>query len=173
MRSNLTRRVIGTSATSIASSERLVPRGIELLASSTASTTSDVFPATYWQPETQLTPSWLPAALRRIVDLSYRPEGWDSYDAAALKPHAITGAIELFAEYGLRIQTDPAISLTPDGGLLLEWENDEASLEYSVSSSGSGSVYYSDNSGREWDGPVNDCTLLEKWLWRASGRLEP
>ncbi|HET8658153.1 MAG TPA: hypothetical protein VFM55_04045 [Micromonosporaceae bacterium] len=89
-----------------------------------------------------------------------------------MQQEAIAAAVDLLANYGSVMQTQPAVSLTNDGGLLFEWQNDESYLEYTALPDGYGYVYYADSTGREWDGPVTECILLEKWLWQASRKSE-
>ena len=160
-----------TSETSVAAGERLVSR-YSPQGSLAATSSRDVLPATYTRSEPSFAPEWLGAIARRIVELSFRPDGWDSYGAASLQQEAIVAAVDLLASYGSVMQTQPAVSLTSDGGLLFEWRNDESYLEYTASPDGWGHVYYADSSEREWDGPVTECILLEKWLWRASRKSE-
>src|SRR5207249_140230 len=128
--------------TSVAASERHILPSAGLQSSPVAASSRDVLPATSRGPESYFAPSWLPAITRRIAELSLRREGWDSYGAAAVQPEAIGAVVELVLDYGAAIQTEPVVSLTVEGGLLFEWGNEEAALEYTALPNGSGHVYF-------------------------------
>jgi hypothetical protein len=156
--------------TSLASRERLTPGWVGVQSSPNAASTREVLPTAQFVQERRIVPPWVPAASKRIAELSSRRKGWDSYDGEPMQPGAVVSVGLLIAEFGHALQTNPVISLTGDGGVLLEWENEQASLEYATFGDASAHVYYSEPSGREWEGPAAECVMLEKWLWRASGR---
>lgn len=138
--------------------------------SSTASTDREVLPA--GQPTVRragLAAAWLHDLLHRIVDLSRRTDGWDSYGGQRLCPEAVDAVFELLRQFGPAIQKQPQVSLTVDGGLSLEWSSAEADLDFTTSPSELPRVYYCEKvSGREWDGVASASPSLDKWLWRAS-----
>jgi hypothetical protein len=129
-----------------------------------------VLPATQLARDRPIAPTWLPDAIRRVIELSLLQKDWDSYGGEPLQSGSVMAFGLLITELGQTIQTQPVISLNGDGGLVLEWENEQASLVYVASADTTAQVYYAEPSGREWEGQAVECVLLEKWLWRASGR---
>jgi hypothetical protein len=158
-----------TARTSIAARERLVPRATEARWSPTATASREVLSPSGTEWEVQFDAHWLGAILRRISALSHLPRGWDSYGGERLQPGAVGSLLMLLTSFQHVIQTEPSVSLTTEGGLLCEWDGRDASLELTANPDGSTHVYFSEPlSGREWEGTVTECSLLEKWLWQSS-----
>ncbi len=142
-----------------------------------------------WNPATLTSREILPAGcfirvdasarlapiLERVVDLSRRQEDCDSYGGRALQPRVVTQLIDVLAQLDDVIQTEPAVSMTGEGGLVLAWENEGYLLELSIDpappSRSEITVYFEDASGTEWEGPAADCHALDKWLWQASAAI--
>lgn len=129
----------------------------------------EVLPAAAVEEEGQLYPRWLPNVYRRIDQLARRSEGWDSYGGNALNADAAETLLDLVLRLNFAIQSEPTVSLTGEGGLVAEWSGPQASLELLVNPEAETSVYYHDAAGnREWEMPVSQCNMLDKWLWQAS-----
>ncbi len=159
--------------TSLVSQERLALPWTEIHGSPVAASSREVLPTGSFRRKTRILPNWIVQATKRIAELGALERGWDSYDGEPLQPGSVLAFRQLVHEFGQAIQTEPAISLTGDGGLFLSWDNDETSLQYIAQSDGSASVFYAETSGREWEGSAAECAMLEKWLWRASGKVCP
>lgn len=159
-------------ALSVAARDRVATSNYSQRASAAASASREVLPASgsSWRPE--YTAPWIASVSRRIMELASRPPGWDSYGGDPLHPDAVDPVVELLSGFGSAIQTAPSISLTSDGGLLLQWNSGEASIDFTTHPSQPAEVYYAEvMSGKEWEGPASECSLLEKWLWRASSMV--
>jgi hypothetical protein len=154
--------------TSVASRDRVVAAGLSPFGNVTAASSREVIPASFQRFEPSFTPPWLSELAIRIVELSRRPKNWDSYGGESLQASAISGAINFLALYGTTMQSQPSLSLTVDGGLLFEWAGDTSSIEVTILPDTSMRVFYSDESGVEWDGPIVECPSIENWLWRSS-----
>lgn len=116
-----------------------------------------------------LVPGWIHAFINRVVELGQRSDGWDSYGARALQYPAVEVTIEFLSLFAYAIQSDPMMSLTTEGGLLLAWQNSAGIVEVVMEPDAEPHVLYEDLlRGVEWDGPVREAILLEKWLWQAS-----
>jgi hypothetical protein len=114
-------------------------------------------------------PLWVASAFVRVVELSRRPLGWDSYDARPLQASALRDFLETMISLSHAIQSEPAISLTTEGGLMASWSNASGSLDIIVDPSEDPRIIYEDGlDGSEWYGPVGASPRIEKWLWRTS-----
>lgn len=155
--------------TSVSSALRRVHPSALLTWSGTAATTREVLPASAAGRVAGLRPPWFSSVLRRLYELSLRRENWDSYGGRPLDGASAAHFLALLDRLAPAIQSQPAISLTDQGGLLAEWKNADIALELSQEPDMPPSAYVSIILSRhEWEGPVWDCPLLEKWLWRAS-----
>jgi hypothetical protein len=155
--------------TSVAGRERTGPHNVQFRRSSAVATSHEVLPASGSARDVAFVPPWLPDVARRIIELSRRRDGWDSYGARGLQEGAVEPVIRLLVDLGSVIQSPPSVSLTVDGGLVCEWNSGGASLEFTSSPTGESRIYYCEElSGREWEGPAAESVWLEKWLWKAS-----
>ncbi len=67
------------------------------------------------------------------------------------------------------LQAAPAVSLTDDGGLVLEWLGAEIWVDVTLAADRKPEVFVRLlRSGEEWEGAIWDCPHLDKWLWHAS-----
>jgi hypothetical protein len=122
-----------------------------------------------YQAEPGLLSVWFPTAVQRVEDLARRPQGWDSYGALQLQPEVASTLLQILYQLGSCIQSEPAISLTGEGGLVAEWSSSQSDLELTVNSPDDIQVYYSEHiANRDWEMPVSQASTLDKWLWRAS-----
>lgn len=135
---------------------------------STAVSTQEVLPVDQDEGR-DLFPAWAQSFVNRVLELSRRPEGWDSYGARALKLSAVNQTVEFLSSAAHAIQSDPATSLTTEGGLFLSWNNSAGTLEVVIEPDADVYVTYEDAlRGTEWEGLASEAPLLEKWLWRTS-----
>ncbi len=111
--------------------------------------------------------------LVRIDELRMRPSGWDSYGGRPLQREAIPPLLQVLVWLDHVIQSEPAVSLTGEGGLELSWNCSDSLLELSVQPTAPPTlnVYFRENSGIEWEGRAQDCHLLDKWVWQASATV--
>jgi hypothetical protein len=139
----------------------------------TAISSREVLPANMVSSsEDTLLPSWFPAFSCRMDELSRLPDGWDSYGARALNGEAASDLSRFLRELSFAIQSQPAVSLNDEGGLVAEWQNPYYSLDLVVNPLSEVCVYYHDiAANREWEIPISRCDMLEKWLWLASSRV--
>jgi hypothetical protein len=157
---------------SIASSLRLIPRSAQIRPAATAISSREVISAASVRNTESLLPSWLVNTSRRMEELSYLPEGWDSYGASSLKEEVADSLFDLLILLNSAIQSEPYISLTTEGGLVAEWESSQSSLEMLASPGSNIMVYYHDTAtNNEWEMAVSQCDRLDKWLWRASSTV--
>ncbi len=134
----------------------------------TASSTLEVLPVDQ-EHGLSLVPAWTHAFVDRLIELSQRPEGWDSYGARAMQVAVVENVVSFLASFSHAIQSDPAVSLTSEGGLFLSWQNAAGVVEVSMEPDADVYVSYEDSlRGVEWEGPASEATLLEKWLWQTS-----
>lgn len=76
-------------------------------------------------------PSWLRPVVKRLQRLLELPTGWDSYGAAPIQGSVALRAVVFLA--GLDPTTgSPEIYPTASGGLQLEWDSPEGSLEIAL-----------------------------------------
>jgi hypothetical protein len=146
-------------------------RGAEVQWNQTAITSQEVLPAAFTVGIAGRYPAWLGDVLRRIEELSHRTEGWDSYGGEPLSEDAANTLLIVLIRLSSYIQSEPAVSLSSEGGLVAEWESSQSSLELVATKNGV-EVYYCEEAGnREWDMPAAQCQQLDKWLWRASSTM--
>jgi hypothetical protein len=157
---------------SLASGTRIVPRSAEIRSSATAMSSREVLPATpVWNNEGLLS-TWLLNVARRMGELSYLPNGWDSYGASSLNKGAADLLFAVLVRLNSVIQSEPYISLTGEGGMVAEWESPQSALELIANPQEEVLVYYRDKiTNRESEMPVFRCDRLDKWLWRASSTV--
>jgi hypothetical protein len=149
-----------------------LPATVRVPRDSTAMSSLEVLPATPSEGGVRLKHRWITQVVERIIELSERDDGWDSYGSRRLQVQAAVPLLELLATYSYAIQSEPLISMTSEGGLLCAWQNSRAELELLFQPSESPMAYYSDlQSSREWDISIHESTLLEKWLWQASAMV--
>lgn len=109
--------------------------------------------------------AWLLPVVQRISDLARLPEGWDSYGARPLRVRAAQSTLEFLSSVSPVTSQGPAVSLTPEGGLICEWRRGSVSLVVECDPDGELSFYWSDDaSEQEREGKV-DTALLVKLLW--------
>jgi hypothetical protein len=129
----------------------------------------EVLPTAGIQLEPGLVSQWFFSAVQRLEDLARRPQNWDSYGASPLQQEAAQLFLDILQQLSLFIQSEPTISLNNEGGLVAEWSSSQSDLELTVNSPDDIQVYYSDQvANREWEIPVSQANMLDKWLWRAS-----
>lgn len=129
----------------------------------------EVLPAVFISGEHAFVGKWLPAVVQRILDLSVRPDGWDSYEGSRLDSDVVGPLLEVLEQLGPFIQSPPSVSLTDTGGLLCSWRSSETSLELASEAVEGVHVYFADRTAaKEYDGPASTATALEKWIWQAS-----
>jgi hypothetical protein len=152
--------------------DRKLPTTVRTPRDSTAMSSLEVLPATPSEGGARLKHRWITQVVDRIIELSERDDGWDSYGSRRLQVHIVAPLLELLATYSYAIQSEPLISMTSEGGLLCAWRSSQAELELVFQPSERPTVCYSDlRSGREWDISVHESVMLEKWLWQASATV--
>lgn len=110
--------------------------------------------------------TWSRPVIRRIRDLAWLKENWDSYGASTVRPESINSAIKVVQAistfYGI---DEPAVGATPDGFVTLVWstknwdvetEINEARIEYVLTYS---SEELEQDSGR-FRNPIDLANLL-------------
>ena len=114
--------------------------------------------------------AWFFKVAHHISDLARLSEGWDSYGAQPLNVRAAQSTLEFLSSVSPVISQGPAVSLTPEGGLICEWRRERADLVVECDPDGELTFYWSDGgSGQEregkWEGKVDSASLLVKLLW--------
>lgn len=133
----------------------------EVLAANSVNSSSDT-----------LLPSWFSAFSNRIDELNRVSDGWDSYGAGTLNRDAAIVLLRALEQLSFAIQSQPAVSLNDEGGLVAEWQTPFYSLDLIVNPASEICVYYQDvAANREWEMPISRADMLDKWLWRASSRV--
>jgi hypothetical protein len=154
----------------LAVADELVRRPRRLEQNPVAMTSREVLSATSRPARTY--PVWLPDVITRVIALSRRPLGWDSYGGRPLDLDVASSTLVLLRNLSSLIQAPPSISLTAEGGLSCEWRSDNTELLLNVEPDAVPLVYFSDElSEREWEGQIDACPMLEKWLWQASAQV--
>jgi hypothetical protein len=154
----------------LAVADDLVRRPRRLEQNPVAMTSREVLSATSRPARTY--PAWLPDVITRVIELGRRPLGWDSYGGRPLDLDAASRTVVLLRSLSSLIQEPPSVSMTAEGGLSCEWRSDNTELLLNVEPGAVPAVYFSDElAEREWEGPIDTCPMLEKWLWQASARV--
>ncbi len=76
-------------------------------------------------------PNWLRPVVKRLQRLLDLPNGWDSYGAASIQGSVARWAVVFLARLDPTIGS-PEIYPTARGGLQLEWDSPEGSLEIAL-----------------------------------------
>lgn len=155
--------------TSVAASERWPTIDEGMTWSTAAMSSRDVLPAglVYWTVAQR--PPWFDAVGERLMQLAARPDGWDSYGAAALQLEVVDRLKTVLLAFDAWIQSAPVLSLTDTGGLVASWSSVEGVLELRLDPGEPAFVLRSDPvTGAEWEGPAAQATAFDKWLWQAS-----
>ena len=80
---------------------------------------------------------WLLATLKRIRELLFLGENWDSYGARAVHPGAVRAALAVAERLSRWVGVPvPAVTATGDGHVGFCWDEDEWSLDASVDDTG-------------------------------------
>lgn len=117
---------------------------------------------------------WLPSVIHRLAHIAGLPENWDSYRGRRLQPGVAQDVLRFLTAYQGVIQSEPLISLTPDGGISCEWVTDSMLFELSVTPDATFLIYFRDDvSSREVEGVLDDFPNVEKALWFASAEAGP
>jgi hypothetical protein len=157
---------------SIASGQLTISRSAVIRTNSAAMSSREVLPATPVSSKEGLLPSWLVNVAKRISELSYLPDDWDSYGAHSMNEESVGVLAELLVRLNSFIQSEPRVSLSVEGGLVAEWESTQSSLELLANPGEEAIVYYRDRlNNHEWEMPTSQCDRLDKWLWKASSML--
>jgi len=72
---------------------------------------------------------WRIPIRRRLRDFASLKVGWDSYNGKPIDARAIESATQLVSRLSPEIFRAPAVAPLPAGGIQLEWEVDDRSLE--------------------------------------------
>lgn len=164
------RRIYNAPASIAASESSHWITGPQLTVSAMAS--REVLPATTHTGSGRVASYWLPNVALRIAELTKLADNWDSYSGRRLQADTVASTIRVLREYESAIQSEPAISLTPDGGLACEWETANSMLEINISPESPPTVYYRETlSRREQEGSMDEFPNLEKMLWLVTARM--
>lgn len=108
--------------------------------------------------------------VEKVSKLLRLPENWDSYGSCTIKPEV--GAFSIFLAASLLRPNMSAPSIVPihNGGIQLEWHQNQADLEIAINEPYKGEVYFFDQrSGREICEPISgDFYFLEPYISRLS-----
>ncbi len=159
-----------TASVSIATRERLVPRVPKSAYNLIGLASREILPAAQFCRHAVFVSEWYAAVAGRILELSRRPAGWDSYGGSPLQYAVVLPLLDLLQGLDPVIQSEPSVSLTGDGGLVVGWQNDQSLLNLTAEADPAVTLtaYFQDSAGVEWEGPIADCHSLEKWVWQAS-----
>lgn len=103
--------------------------------------------------------------LARISALMALGSDWDSYGGQPIRPSAALHAVQLLAAVLSNDVPSPSIVPTSDGGLQLEWHQEEADLEMAVTPDRSVEVFLQMPNEQTWEGPLaNNQWRLEAFL---------
>jgi hypothetical protein len=117
---------------------------------------------------------WLGAVSNRLLQMSERPPGWDTYNSSPLQVDAWRNLADVLTALDAFIQGPPMVSMTDGGGIHCQWSTGAVSLVLAAEAERTPSVLYSDDlSATEWEGSVEECRMLNKWLWHASAGSSP
>lgn len=121
----------------------------EMSVSATASGTSEVFSLVAIRPAY---PGWLSEVLERIDQLADLPANWDSYGAAMVDGGSMDYAAELIRNIAF-VDTvgAPIVTASPDGNVVLCWDNGERSLDLEVLADGEVGYAYMNHSDSSKD----------------------
>ncbi len=163
-----------STAASMSSRHRYEPRRVAATSTLVAMASRDVVPVALPREFAGGRSSeLLQELLERLVELSAYQHDWDSYGGLPLQWSVVDPLTELVVQLHEYMQTSPTVSLTGDGGLLLNWESPEAELDLTILPGDPASVatYYRDSSGTDREAPARECRDLDKWLWAASAAV--
>lgn len=115
-------------------------------------------------------PAWSGGVIRQISQLATLPNGWDTYGGRGLDSGTAVQFIELLRLLSHAVQSEPAISMTGNGGLNANWSTGSKEADIRLEPGTSPVFGYEDSlSEFEWDGPLMAADpRVEKWLWQAS-----
>ncbi len=109
--------------------------------------------------------------VERIGNLSQLPLDWDSYGAARIQPPAVWQAVRLLSEIMANDVPPPSIVPTSDGGLQLEWHQEEADLEMDVRPDLRVDIFLKMPKDQTWEGPLaNSRWRLQAFLQQIAER---
>jgi hypothetical protein len=93
-----------------------------------------------------LDPRWQAETLARMTALLKMPAGWDSYSAVPIRHDAAMFALTILENVMRSGTPSPAVVPASDGGLQLEWHENEVDLEIHVIEPYKGEVWWRDHS---------------------------
>jgi hypothetical protein len=97
-------------------------------------------------------PDWLYNTLQGMQHLVGLPPNWDSYGSARIQDNAIVAAMQLLALILGPNGVNPMVVPTSEGGLQLEWHQDNLDVEIELTPVGGASAYVHDHIGDDvWE----------------------
>lgn len=106
-------------------------------------------------------PDWLYQVLATVQDLSFLPEGWDSYGGLSLTHGAALGALKLMARLLPPNAIAPSLVPGSNGGVQLEWHRNSGDLEILIDPSGELSAVYANTMNGEWETDITPIDLAQ------------
>jgi hypothetical protein len=165
--SRVTARMGWSNQVGIAEQE-VIPANIESGLSRASSRSEEVWFAQARVEPIRFQGIWTETLWSRLADLSSLSSGWDSYDAPPLNREAVGLMIATLAQLDHNVRSAPKVLPTSQGGLLCMWTSGAYSLQLTSSEDGEINVYFSVDSGEEWEGPIERADDINKWLWQAT-----
>ena len=111
-------------------------------------------------PEFVISPAWLGRVKRRLEELIFLPENWDSYDGAPVDPRVARLAESLVEWFGVADMPPPDVFATSDGGVQIEWHVRRVNIEIDISPFDGTTIYFHDlNVGEPWSRSASSTDL--------------
>jgi hypothetical protein len=125
-----------------------------------------------WSSVTPLTSvaDWYLDSLETVRRLGNMPENWDGFGSPIIPMRVTTAASYMLSMVSLYMLTPPHIAPVPGGGLQLEWDRDNRSLELEVHPSGEMEFLVAEDE-EMFVGPVSDKVLPHLLRWLTTGSL--
>jgi hypothetical protein len=114
---------------------------------------------------TNMSQSWVDKARKEIDSYRDLPAGWDDYDSPSVNPGALSVALQVLDDPGMRDFPRPMISPSSDGGVVFEWRKGENDLTIEFLDLTDVQVSYNFSGVASWSGPLTEMPAEQSFVF--------